>query len=156
MPAGGTYTIDSSDLTSWQPTTWRVYSMPAGGTYAIDTGDMAAWLSLNWRTYSMPAGSVVISANTFDNWVGNISVYLNDNSLSQEMVDLALASLWAMFPSRTATAGGVSIGGTNAAPSGLLQAANPPTTGKEYAYELVNDSQNVNPTKKWTSVTITE
>jgi len=33
------------------------------------------------------------------------------------------------------------IGGTNATPSGVYQDGDPPTTGKEYIYELENDPE---------------
>lgn len=61
--------------------------------------------------------------------------------LSQGQVDGVLSELYAAFPSRTATGGLIYLdSGGNAAPSGILQSACPPTTGKEYAYELANDS----------------
>jgi len=35
----------------------------------------------------------------------------------------------------------IGYGGTNAAPSGTYQDGDPPTTGKEYIYELENDPE---------------
>ena len=78
-----------------------------------------------------------------------------ENNLSQGAVDAILANLYAAFPARTANPTGGTIdllGSGNAAPSGTLQAACPPTTGKEFAYELVNDSCGVS-SLHWTSVT---
>jgi hypothetical protein len=80
---------------------------------------------------------------------------MDGNALLQAQVDQILADFYAGFAARTATDGSINVSGNNAAPSGTLQAACPPTTGKEYAYELTNDSCNVNPTKKWATVTIT-
>jgi hypothetical protein len=74
------------------------------------------------------------------------------NNLSQAQVDLVLSKLYAAFPTRTAVNGTITVAGTNAAPSGILQAACPPTTGKEYAYELKNDSCAVS-ANHWTTVT---
>jgi hypothetical protein len=153
MPAG-TYTINSANLTGWRPTTWICGSMPAG-TYAIDTADMVNWRPTDWHCYSMPSGSLTFSAGSLNGWVGIANILANDNVLLSAAVDTALASVWAAFAARTAAGGTFNIGGTNEAPGGTFQAANPPTTGKEYAYELLNDSQNVNPTKKWATVTIT-
>jgi len=80
---------------------------------------------------------------------------MSDNSLTQAKVDAILQGLWGAFATRTVAGGTINVGGNNAAPGGAYQAANPPATGKEYAYELLNDSQNINPTKKWATVTFT-
>ena len=76
-----------------------------------------------------------------------------ESSLSQQAVDAVLADLYSVFPARTKAGTIDLLGGGNAAPSGTLQAACPPTTGKEYAYELVNDSCGVSDFH-WTSVSI--
>ena len=76
-----------------------------------------------------------------------------ESSLSQPAVDAVLADLYSVFPARTKVGTIDLLGGGNAAPSGTLQAACPPTTGKEYAYELVNDSCGVSDFH-WTSVSI--
>jgi len=80
---------------------------------------------------------------------------MNSNGLSQAQVDQIGVDFYASFASRTATGGSGNVGGTNAAPSGTLQAGCPPDPGKEDFYELVNDSCSVNPTKKWNTWTIT-
>ncbi len=67
-------------------------------------------------------------------------VYIGSMSMSQADVDDCLLRTWtdrAVFGTGSHS---LRIGGRNPAPSGVYQAANPPTTGKEYAYELVNDS----------------
>lgn len=75
------------------------------------------------------------------------------SNLNQSAVDTVLGDLYAYFAART-KAGTIDLSGTgNAAPSGTLQAACPPTSGKEYAYELVNDSCGVSGFH-WTSVSI--
>lgn len=76
-----------------------------------------------------------------------------ESSLSQPAVDAVLADLYSVFPARTKVGTIDLLGGGNAAPSGTLQAACPPTTGKEYAYELVNDSCGISDFH-WTSVSI--
>jgi hypothetical protein len=74
--------------------------------------------------------------------------------LSQAQVDAVLLGIYDAFPNRTSSNGTLNISTTNAAPSGTLQAACPPTTGKEAAYELVNDSCGVSG-KHYAAVTIT-
>jgi hypothetical protein len=66
MPAG-TYDIDSADMASWTPTTWQLYSMPAG-TYDIDSADMASWDPTTWQLNSMPAGTYDINSADMASW----------------------------------------------------------------------------------------
>ena len=65
----------------------------------------------------------------------------NSCSLSQSDVDDVLAGIYARRASFTDATPDLQIGGTNAAPSGTYQDGDPPTTGKEYAYELENDPE---------------
>lgn len=104
----------------------------------------------------MPAATytITITASGFAGWVSTTNFQMQNNSLSQAQVNQILADFWAGFATRTATGGTLNIGTNNAAPSGVYQAANPPTTGLEFRYELLNDSQNVNTTKKWATVTV--
>lgn len=157
MPAGYSGTFDSADVSAWRPSSFRLYSMPAGYAGTFDSADVSAWRPSTFYLFSMPSGyTFVISAGGFAGWITTTSMQMQGNALSQAQVDQILADFWAGFATRTATAGTINLGGTNAAPSGTLQAANPPSTGKEYAYCLVNDPDNVNPTKKWATVTITD
>ncbi len=71
-------------------------------------------------------------------------VYIS-NSLTQEQVDTILRTLYEQMPHRTVSGGNIWLAGTSAAPSGVYQAACPPTTGKEYAYQLINDTCNTSP-----------
>lgn len=122
--------FDSADVSAWRPTTFYLRNMPAG--YAITA-----------------------SAGGFAGWVSTTNFRVDGNALSSATVTQILADFWSGFATRTATAGTIDVGGSNQAPSGNYQAANPPDEGKEYAYELLNDSQNVNPTKKWATVAFT-
>jgi len=73
-----------------------------------------------------------------DNAVRSIQA---ENAYSQAGVDAFLAAVYANKANFTyATPTLDLLGGSNAAPSGTYQAASPPTTGKEYAYDLVNGS----------------
>jgi hypothetical protein len=156
MPTGYAGTFDSADVSAWRPTTFYLYSMPTGYAGTFDSADVSAWRPTTFYLYSMPATfEIITTANGFASWNTPSNFQLNNNALTQAQVDQILADFWSAFATRTVTGGTLNVGGNNAAPSGTLQAANPPTTGKEYAYELKNDSQNINPTKKWTTVTIT-
>jgi hypothetical protein len=87
--------------------------------------------------------------------VPDLSLVRIENGWSQSMVDDFLLDVYGAFPTRTVSGGTIDLlGGSpaNAAPSGVLAAMCPPTTGKAAAYELVNDSCGVSP-NHWTSVT---
>jgi len=157
MPAGYAGTFNSSDISAWRPSDFYLYSMPAGYAGTFDSSDVSAWRPLNFFLYSMPIATftVTIAASGFAAWITTATFQMRDNSLSQAQVNQILADFWAGFATRTAVGGTINIGGSNAAPSGIYQPANPPTTGLEYRYELLNDSQNINPTKKWATVTVT-
>jgi hypothetical protein len=160
MPAG-TYAIDSADMAGWTPTFWYLFSMPAG-TYVIDSADMVGWPPTGWRLSSMPAASTTwtIAANNFAGFTTCTSFLANDNTLNQAQVN---ALLWGMYQAsvapRTVAGGTINVGGTNAAPSGVYQAAaacpvTVATPGKEVCHELLNDGCAVG-FNKWTTVTFT-
>jgi len=84
---------------------------------------------------------------------------MEGNALSQAYVDLILWELYqAAITPRTATAGTINLGGSNASPGGTYQAcASCPvavtTPGREVAHELKNDGCAVG-FNKWTTVTV--
>lgn len=87
--------------------------------------------------------------------VPDLSTVRIENGWSQAQVDAWLLDVYAAFPSRTVAGGTIDLlGGSpaNAAPSGVLAAMCPPTTGKAAAYELVNDSCGVS-ANHWTTIT---
>ena len=157
MPAGYVGTFNSTDVSSWTPSNFRLYSMPAGYAGTFNSTDISAWTPTYFYLYSMPVATytITITANGFAGWVSTTDFQVQNNSLNQTQVNQILADFWAGFATRTATGGTINVGTNNAAPSGIYQPANPPTTGLEYRYELLNDSQNINPTKKWATVTVT-
>ena len=140
MPTGGTYSISSADMAAWRPTTWYLYSMPTGGTYSISSADMAAWTGVQKLScYFMPIGTVtIVAASNFTGMVAAQVIQFQGNALSQAQVDLILQGFWLSKALQTYTTPSLNVGGTNAAPSGTYASTCPPTTGKAYAYELVN------------------
>jgi hypothetical protein len=79
---------------------------------------------------------------------------MSADGLTQAQVNQILTDTYTAFATRTATGGTITVNGAgNAAPSGIFQSACPPTSGKETAYDLLNDPCVVNPTKKWSTIT---
>jgi hypothetical protein len=100
-------------------------------------------------TAPMPTGLLVFElTNTqasveVGQWavIRSIHSIVYKNTLAAGSVDAVLGAIWANKANYTyATPTLNLLGISNAAPSGTYQAASPPTTGKEYAYDLVNGS----------------
>jgi len=147
-------------MSAWTPTNWRLYSMPAG-TYTIDSQHMSAWTPTYWWLYDMPAGlTFTINATHFAGWTTTTNFQAQDNSLLQADVNKLLYGMYqASVVPRTAANGTINVGGTNAAPSGVFQAAaacpvDAATPGKEVQHELLNDGCGVG-FNVWATVTVT-
>ena len=152
--------VSSVDMSAWTPTNWRLYSMPAG-TYTIDSQHMSAWTPTYWWLYDMPAGlTFTINATHFAGWTTTTNFQAQDNSLLQADVNKLLYGMYqASVVPRTAANGTINVGGTNAAPSGVFQAAaacpvDAATPGKEVQHELLNDGCGVG-FNVWATVTVT-
>jgi len=104
------------------------------------SGDIGGWtlptslIYLHIYSTSL-SGTPDISGNT-----GMRDYRFDACALIQANVDAILLSVYNRRMAFIFATPALKIGGSDAAPSGLYQAACPPTTGKEYAYELVNDS----------------
>ena len=135
--------------------------MPAG-TYNIDTADMALWTPTLWYLYSMHVASLTLTVASADfaGWTKTTTMRADGNSLIQAQVNEILYGMYrASIAPRTAAGGTINVGGTNAAPSGVYQAAaacpvDAATPGKEVAHELLNDGCGAG-FNKWTTVTFT-
>jgi len=127
----------TGDLSGW--------TLPAGMTRInvsnnLFTGDLSGWMipavTTNLELYANGfTGTPDISAN-----IAMRYYYYFDNALIQANVDAVLLSVYNRRMAFTWATPTLNVGGTNLAPSGIYQAMCPPTTGKEYAFELVNDS----------------
>jgi hypothetical protein len=149
----GTYSINSSHFASYALTTLFIV-FPYAGTYIINSSNFAAMSALANITLSMHGASATttIAAADWDGFpaCGTIRV---EAALTQAEVDNILLGLYDGFATKTVNNGTIDLlGQSNAAPSGVLQAQCPPTTGYEAAYELTNDSCDVS-SKHWASVT---
>ena len=139
----GTYTFDSADFAGSTPSTNLLLRFLQAGTYTFDSADFAGstpstylWMEFDDTTLTTTTtqafwGSGVVRA------VASPTVKLG---LTQAQVDDVLLGIYDDFANRTASNGTLDVSGNNASPSGTLQAQCPPTTGKEAAHELVNDS----------------
>ncbi len=68
-------------------------------------------------------------------------LYLHSTGMSQAAVDAIAEWLYTNRAQFTYATPAANLGGTNAAPSGIYQDGDPPTTGKEYIYEVVHDPE---------------
>ena len=135
---------------------WAVDDLPLTGatglrlnTNASLSGDISGWTlpaSLaNLQLYSTSvSGAPSIASNT-----AMRQYYYHTCGLSQANVDAILLSVYNRRAAFTYATPALQVGGTNAAPSGVYQDGDPPTTGKEYAFEIVNDPETEG-FKKWT------
>jgi len=75
--------------------------------------------------------------------------YYQGCGLSQANVDAILLSVYNRRAAFTYATPALNVGGTNAAPSGVYQDGDPPTTGLEYVFELATDPE-AEGFNKWT------
>jgi len=122
---------------------------------------MALWTPTAWWLFSITGGGAAwtITANNFAGWTTATNVRIDGNALTQAQVN---AVLWGMYQAsvapRTGVAGTINVAGSNAAPSGVYQAAaacpvDVATPGKEVAWELLNDTCDAF-ANHWATVTI--
>ena len=142
----------SKHVRHWRPERFYLYHVPAGYTGTFDSADVVDWRPEWFYLGGMPAGYITtITPNGFSGWTGNTTrVWMRNNNLTTLQVDQILADLWVAFPGKTSERGTTQIDlRDNSVPTGTYQAANPPTTGLEYRYELLNDSQSINYVNRW-------
>jgi len=103
----------------------------------IEAGDIASLTNL---TYLRIVDSDNIALQT--EFPASIQTIQYENNLIEADVDALLAGIYADWASFTYATPSLDIAGdSNAAPSGVYQDGDPPTTGLEYVYELANDPE---------------
>ena len=153
FPQAGTYAIDSSDFAGYTLSSQLYLYFPEAGTYVIDSSDFASYtlsyqLYLYFNTTSLTKTIVAADFNGFVR-LPNVRIEMG---LTETEVNNILLGFYGAFPSKTNTGGTIDLAGNgNAAPSGTYQARCPPTTGKEAAYELLNDTCGVS-SYHWDSI----
>jgi len=107
------------------------------------SGDISVVQNLTSLT-SLYLNNTSVGYATVGSYLRNLTALrdcrLQDCALTATECDNVLEDIYAGRMGYTYATPSLNIGGTNAAPNGTYQAQCPPTTGKEYWYELVNDS----------------
>ena len=94
----------------------------------------------------MPTGMIFLALASLagltpiDTWaINSYRTIQYENNLTQAQVNAVVSAIHANKANYTYATPSLDIAGTgNAAPSGTYQTVCPPTTGKEYIYDLVN------------------
>lgn len=155
-PTSTAITYDSAVFASRVISNFYIFGNLNYVSMSVDTSHISLWNPGSFYLQGLSAEQLTVSnISDFSGWTNCKEAHFVNNNLLAADVDKILQGLWLAFPSRTATGGTINVGGNNEAPNGAYHPANPPTSGKEFAYELLNDSQNINPTKKWATITVT-
>ena len=120
------------------------------GTYNINMSHFASQ-PLSSIFIQCTQGTRTVTRTDFANYV-NVSSCTIILGLVSADVDKVLLGFYDAFPSKTNTGGTITLTG-NQAPTGTYQAKVPPLTGKEAAYELLNDSGGVS-SLHWATITV--
>lgn len=138
----GLYSCDNitGDLSSWIfPSTIRELALNNTGV----SGDFSSWsLPAGFRSLNLAYGSGTITDVPDVSGVTSLQAYSFSNlALSQTIIDRVLLEIYTARANYTHSTPTLDMAGNNAAPSGIYQDGDPPTTGKEYIYELENDPE---------------
>lgn len=145
--------FNSSDISSWNPIIFQLEKMRDGTTGTFDTGDISSFSLLEYFELENNLGiNIIVSADSFSSIYNISGIRMANNYLSRTQIDQILSDVWDAYPLRTQTGGIIQLNGNNSSPGGIFQAANPPDTGREYAYELLNDSEAINSGYEWNTI----
>ena len=148
----GTYAINSDHFKAYTLSSTLFLTFTQAGTYTINSDHFKAYtLSSTLQLNFTQAGTYAI-ARADITYVRVVTVVINIPSLATS-TDLILLGFYDRLAAKTNTGGTINLTGCPA-PTGTYQAMVPPTTGKEAAYELINDSGGVT-TKEWATITVT-
>jgi hypothetical protein len=128
----------SGDISSWtlpsSLTTLSLYNISV-------SGDLSSWTLPSSLLYLYLYNTSISGAPDASGAIGLQNYQIQNNVLSQTVIDGIVQEIydnWAGYTYATPT---LNIGGTNSSPSGIYQDGDPPTTGKEYIYEIENDPE---------------
>lgn len=107
-------------------------------TSAPNTTFTIAALAASYVT-TMSHADVTVRTGIVSTWTNLETFNLSNAGLSQSDVNTLLSELYAQAQVKTSEGAAVIDLRNNAVPSGTYQSACPPTTGKEFAYALLND-----------------
>jgi hypothetical protein len=152
ITSGITYNVNSNPLPPLL--TYCNFDNVAGLTYNIDTTPLPTGITILVLTslvgavaaaLVLPPTLTTLTINACANvvlttWtINTLRAVVYKNSLSADQVNAALLAIWANKANYTYATPTIDISTTNAAPTGTYQEMNPPTTGNEAKYDLVND-----------------
>jgi len=150
----GTYVINSEHFKNYTLSYTLYLNFPQSGTYTINTSHFKNYTvnGLYYILFNTTNLTKTISRSDFTLYrVPNVTITMG---LTQSEVDAILLGFWDAFPSKTNAGGTINLNGSgNAAPSGTYAAQCPPTTGKNAAYELINDSCGVS-SNHWATINV--
>lgn len=145
LPAGLQQLLINSTSLSGDVSGWV---LPATLTqfYANSTslsGSMATWVIPAGMGYLRTFSSSLTGVPSFASAVSLVSMLVQNCNWDQPQVDAFLAELYARWAAGglTYATPALNLGSNNAAPGGTYQDGDPPTTGKEYIYEMANDPE---------------
>jgi hypothetical protein len=130
----------TGDLSSWSipgiMITFYIYSNSF-------SGDLSSWvIPGTLTTIRLFSNSFTVGPNIPLASIALGEYRIDSNLLEQAAIDAIASSAYANRANFTDTGPVFNVDGTgNATPSGIYQDGDPPTTGKEYIYELVNDPE---------------
>ena len=153
-----TPTINSADMAHLKLNSQLYLYFTQSGNYTINSSHFSAYtLNSQLYLYFPQVGDYTISRSDFTYYTcPTVNIILN--GITETQVDNILLGFYDSLPLKTNDNGALTIAYT--APSGLYQApascAIGALTGKEAAYELLNDScgRASGATKKWATVTV--
>ncbi len=136
---------------------WTLADLPASMTYlsthwtsSVITGALADLPAGMTNLFAYNTSSAITGGATPMAARGVLDIQLHNTAMSQDAVDsIVLGRLYVDRALFTAATPNLSIGGTNAAPSGTYADEDPPVTGKGAIYELVVDPE-AEGFRKWT------
>lgn len=148
VTGGGSWTNNDGWLTDPVVANWNGITVSGGHVTEIDlnTNNLvgAAGSSLNLLASSL----IVLKVNANSLGVLDIGALIKmssflcqDNSMSQGEVDTIVKDIYDHWDAFTDASPELNIGGSNTTPSGTYQDGDPPGTGKEYIYEIVEDPE---------------
>jgi hypothetical protein len=139
----------SGDISGWTlPSSLRSFYIYSTSI----SGDISGWALPSSLQYFYIYNTSVSGVPTISSASNIIKIDYDDCGLLQADVDGMLQALYNSRSIFTYATPALDIAGTNAAPSGIYQDADPPTTGREYEYELEKDPEQEG-FNKWTIAT---
>jgi hypothetical protein len=142
-------------VSAWRPTNFYLIQLPAAFA-VVNSADVSGWRPTFFYVSNVPGASVIADGG-FSGWTTTNYLSLASAGLTQATVDAVLWELYQATELRAAAGVLLDVGGSNAAPSGVHQAAtvcpvSAGTPGKEIAHELKYDGCATG-LKKWGTVT---